>query len=154
MSGPLKPGLVYETEITDYLQFLCSTGYNMSKIKLVLKTVPNKFSCPANSADESVSNINYPSIAISLSKARETKKVTRTVTRIGDEESVYTATITTLDALRVQVSPNILKFTSKTKKLSYQVSFKAMTRETQFFGSITRSNGKNKVRSPFVASFW
>ncbi|KAM3397749.1 hypothetical protein P3S68_001262 [Capsicum galapagoense] len=152
MSGSLKPGLVYETEITDYQQFLCSTGYNTSKIKLVLKTVPNNFSCPANLSDESVSNMNYPSIAISLSKVRETKKVTRMLTRIGDEGSVYTATITTPDALRVR--PDKLKFTSKTNKLSYQVSFKAMTRERQFFGSITWSNGKNKVRSPFVASFW
>ncbi|XP_047259867.1 CO(2)-response secreted protease [Capsicum annuum] len=154
MYGPLKPGLVYETEITDYLQFLCSTGYNTSTIKLILKTLPNNFSCRANSSDDSVSNMNYPSIAVSLSKERETKKVTRTLTRIGDEESLYTATITTPDALRVRVSPNKLRFTSKTKKLSYQVSFKAMSREREFFGSITWSNGKNKVRSPFVASFW
>ncbi|MCD7453378.1 hypothetical protein HAX54_020793 [Datura stramonium] len=81
MSGPLNPGLVYETEITDYLQFLCSTGLS----------------------DESVSNMNYPSIAVSLSKVRETKKVTRTLTRIGDEESEYTATITTPDASRVEL---------------------------------------------------
>ncbi|KAM3264521.1 hypothetical protein P3L10_001515 [Capsicum annuum] len=154
MYGPLKPGLVYETEITDYLQFLCSTGYNTSTIKLILKTLPNNFSCRANSSDDSVSNMNYPSIAVSLSKERETKKVTRTLTRIGDEESLYTATITTPDALRVRVSPKKLRFTSKTKKLSYQVSFKAMSREREFFGSITWSNGKNKVRSPFVASFW
>ncbi|PHT30762.1 hypothetical protein CQW23_29682 [Capsicum baccatum] len=120
MYGPLKPGLVYETEITDYLQFLCSTGYNTSTIKLILKTLPNNFSCRANSSDDSVSSMNYPSIAVSLSKERETKKVTRTLTRIGDEESLYTATITTPDALRVRVSPNKLKFTSKTKKLSYQ----------------------------------
>ncbi|KAM3397750.1 hypothetical protein P3S68_001263 [Capsicum galapagoense] len=154
MSGPLKPGLVYETEITDYLQFLCSTGYNTSTVKLILKTLPNNFSCPSNSSDDSVSNMNYPSIAVSLSKVRETKEVTRTLTRIGEEESEYTATITAPDALRVEVSPKKLKFTSDTKKLSYQVTFKPMSREREFFGSITWTNGNFKVRSPFVASFW
>lgn len=133
MSGPLKPGLVYETEITDYLQFLCSTGYNTSTVKLILKTLPNNFSCPSNSSDDSVSNMNYPSIAVSLSKVRETKEVTRTLTRIGEEESEYTATITAPDALRVEVSPKKLKFTSDTKKLSYQVTFKPMSRERIFW---------------------
>ncbi|XP_004228919.2 CO(2)-response secreted protease-like [Solanum lycopersicum] len=154
LSGPLQPGLVYETEITDYLQFLCSQGYNTSTIKLILKKLPDNFSCHANSSDELMSNMNYPSIAVSLSKVRKTKKVIRTLTRIGDEESEYTATITTPDVLRVEVSPKKLKFTSDKKKLSYQVTFKAMSREKEFFGSITWSNGKYKVRSPFVASFW
>ncbi|KAK4380683.1 hypothetical protein RND71_002545 [Anisodus tanguticus] len=103
MSGPSEPGLVYETEITDYLQFLCSTGYNSSTIKLISKTLPNNFSCPANLSDDSTSNMNYPSIAISMSKERETKKVTRTLTRIGDEESEYTAIITGPNNLRVRL---------------------------------------------------
>ncbi|KAK4736509.1 hypothetical protein R3W88_000206 [Solanum pinnatisectum] len=133
INGPLKPGLVYETEITDYLQFLCSTGYNTSTIKLNLKTLPNNFSCPANSSDESVSNMNYPLIAVSLSKVRETKEVTRTLTRIGDEESEYTEIIIAPDALRVEASPKKLKFTSNTKKLSYQVTFKAMSGERIFW---------------------
>ncbi|XP_059290674.1 CO(2)-response secreted protease-like [Lycium ferocissimum] len=154
MSGPLKPGLVYETEITDYLQFLCSTGYNTSTIKLISNTLPNNFSCPDNSTDDSASNMNYPSIAISMSKERDTKEVTRTLTRIGDEELEYTAIITAPDNLRVRVSPKKLKFMSKTKKLSYQVSFKATTRDREFFGSIIWTNGKYKVRSPFVVSFW
>lgn len=154
ISGSLKPGLVYETELRDYLQFLCSTGYNTSTIRLISKTVPKNFSCPANSSDDLVSNMNYPSIAVSLSKERETKEVTRTLTRIDDEESEYTATITTPDVLRVEVSPKKLKFTSDRKKLSYQVTFKAMSREREFFGSITWTNGKYKVRCPFVASFW
>ncbi|KAH0764282.1 hypothetical protein KY285_000153 [Solanum tuberosum] len=154
LSGPSQPGLVYETKITDYLQFLCSQGYNTSTIKLISKKLPDNFSCHANSSDESMSNMNYPSIAVSLSKERETKKLTRTLTRIDDEESEYTATITTPDALRVEVSPKKLKFTSDRKKLSYQVTFKAMSREREFFGSITWTNGKYKVRSPFVASFW
>lgn len=65
LSGPLQPGLVYETEITDYLQFLCSQGYNTSTIKLILKKLPDNFSCHANSSDELMSNMNYPSIAVS-----------------------------------------------------------------------------------------
>nr|XP_009780475.1 PREDICTED: subtilisin-like protease SBT5.3 [Nicotiana sylvestris] len=153
MSGPLKPGLVYETEITDYLQFLCSTGYNISTIKLISKTLPNNFSCPTNSSAESVSNMNYPSMAISISTEEETKQVTRTLTNIGEEEeAVYTARITAPDALRVRVTPKTLKFTSRVKKLSYQVTFKATSSERELFGLITWTNGWYKVRSPFVVT--
>nr|XP_016497907.1 PREDICTED: CO(2)-response secreted protease-like [Nicotiana tabacum] len=154
MSGPREPGLVYETEITDYLLFLCSAGYNTSTVKLISKTVPDSFSCPTNASAESMSNMNYPSIAVSMSEERETKKVTRTLTNFGKEESEYTAIITAPDALRVRVHPSKLKFTSSTKKLSYQVTFKATSREREFFGSITWASGKYKVRSPFVVSYW
>ncbi|OIT30216.1 PREDICTED: CO(2)-response secreted protease-like [Nicotiana attenuata] len=152
-SGPLKPGLVYETDVADYLQFLCSVSFNISQIKLISNTVPKDFSCPNNSTSEMVSNMNYPSIAISSLKENEPKKVTRTVTNTGEEASVYTAIIEAPTGLEVQVIPSKLEFTNKSKKLSYEVSFKASsTSKEDLFGSITWTNGKYKVRSPFVAS--
>nr|XP_016508181.1 PREDICTED: CO(2)-response secreted protease-like [Nicotiana tabacum] len=152
-SGPLKPGLVYETDVADYLQFLCSAGFNISQIKLISSTVPKDFSCPKNPTSELVSNMNYPSIAISSLKENEPKKVTRTVTNTGEEASVYTAIIEAPKGLEVQVIPSKLEFNYKSKKLSYEVSFKASSPSKEdLFGSITWTNGKYKVRSPFVVS--
>jgi len=149
----LNPGLVYETNTADYLQYLCSVGYDKSKIKLISNTVPNDFSCPTNSSSESVSQMNYPSIAVSNIKENEIKKVTRTVTNVEQEDATYTASIKAPVGLEVQVTPNKLVFTNNSKKLSYEVSFKASSKPKEdLFGSITWTNGKYKVRSPFVVS--
>ncbi|XP_060199858.1 CO(2)-response secreted protease-like [Lycium barbarum] len=152
-SSALNPGLVYETNAADYLQFLCSIGYDKTKIKLISNTVPGDFSCPANSSSESVSQMNYPSIGVSNIKENETKKVTRTLTNVAEEEAAYTASIKASAGLEVQVIPNKLVFTSNSKKLSYEVSFKASSKlKEDLFGSITWTNGKYKVRSPFVVT--
>ncbi|TMW99383.1 hypothetical protein EJD97_002632 [Solanum chilense] len=149
----LNPGLVYETNTADYLQYLCSVGYDKSKIKLISNTVPDDFSCPTNSSSESVSQMNYPSIAVSNIKENEIKKVTRTVTNVGQEDATYTASIKAPVGLEVQVTPNKLVFTNNSKKLSYEMSFKASSKPKEdLFGSITWTNGKYKVRSPFVVS--
>lgn len=150
-SGALNPGLVYETNTADYLQYLCSVGYDKSKIKLISNTVPDDFSCPTTSSSDSVSQINYPSIAVSNITENETKKVTRTVTNVGQEDATYTASIKAPDGLEVQVIPSKLVFTNNRKKLSYEVSFKALSKPKEdLFGSITWTNGKYKVRSPFL----
>ncbi|KAK4351851.1 hypothetical protein RND71_027369 [Anisodus tanguticus] len=151
-SSALNPGLVYETTAADYLQFLCSIGYDKSKIKLISNTVPNDFSCPTNSSSESVSQMNYPSIGVSNIKENETKKVTRTLTNVA-EEATYTASIKAPAGLEVQVIPNKLVFTSNSKKLSYEVSFKVSSKPKEdLFGLITWTNSKYNVQSPYVVT--
>lgn len=152
-TGPFQPGLVYETEITEYLQFLCNNGYEISKIKLISPDLPSTFSCPSNSSDDLISNMNYPSIAVSNLKVNEWKKVLRTVTSVGEDESVYTATVDAPTGLEVQVRPNKLQFTKNNKKLSYEVAFRPSGAVNgDLFGTISWTNGKYRVRSPFVAS--
>ncbi|KAL2468220.1 CO(2)-response secreted protease [Forsythia ovata] len=152
-SGPLQPGLVYETGIADYLQYLCSTGYNKSKINKIASSLPANFSCSINSNSDSVSNMNYPSIAISNLKENESKKVIRTVTNVDQDESVYTALIDAPSGVDVEVEPNKLQFTKNSKKVAYEVTFRlTSSTEKDIFGSITWTNGNYKVRSPFVVS--
>ncbi|XP_028784672.1 CO(2)-response secreted protease-like [Neltuma alba] len=148
--GSLQPGLVYETTTTDYLNYLCYIGLNISSIKLIAGTVPDGFACPKDSTSDNISNINYPSIAVSNFKG--TSKITRTVSNVGeDEETVYTAVVEAPSGVDVKVSPNKLQFTKSSKKLSYEVSFSATASVKEaVFGSITWSNGKYNVRSPFV----
>ncbi|KAL3649759.1 hypothetical protein CASFOL_006162 [Castilleja foliolosa] len=154
LSGPLCPGLVYETTTIDYIQFLCNLGYNISVIRKVSATVPVNFSCPANPSSHLISDMNYPSISVSGLKANETRTVKRTVTNVGEVYSSYTAIVQAPTGLHVQVVPNKLHFTKNLKKLTFQVTFKLTTTSLSedLFGSFSWYNWKHNVRSPFVAS--
>ncbi|XP_051139552.1 CO(2)-response secreted protease-like [Andrographis paniculata] len=152
ISRPLQPGLIYETGIIDYLQFLCNNGYNADKIKKISHVVPSNFTCSSNSSD-SISNMNYPSIAISNLKQNDIKTVVRTVANVGEEDSKYTAVVEAPCNVHVEVVPSKLEFSKGIKKLSYQVKFKlTAASKKDIFGSITWSNTKYKVRSPFVVA--
>lgn len=154
-TGPLQPGLVYETDTIDYLNYLCYYGYNTSQIKTIARTAPKEFACPKDSNADYISNINYPSIAISQFNGKTTKNVSRRVTNVaGDGDTVFTATVDAPTSLSVTVIPDKLKFSKNNQKLSYQVVFSSTTSSPKgdMFGSLTWTNGKNKVRSPFVVS--
>ncbi|XVF63650.1 hypothetical protein PTKIN_Ptkin09bG0103700 [Pterospermum kingtungense] len=152
-TGPLQPGLVYETTAIDYLNFLCYHGYNVSTIKTIANNTDG-FTCPEESSTDLISNINYPSIAISNFNGKTGRKVNRTLTNVGgDAKTDYTVSIDAPEGLDVQVAPDKLQFTNNGDKSSYQVSFSAANPlKTDVFGSITWSNGKYKVRSPFAVS--
>jgi hypothetical protein len=148
-----QPGLVYETTILDYLNYLCYIGLNTTTIKIISKTVPKNFSCPKDSTPDHISNINYPSIAISEFTGKEIVNVSRTVTNIGEEdETVYSAIVDAPNGVKVQLIPEKLQFTKSSKTVTYQVIFSSTltSLKENLFGSITWSNGEHRVRSPFV----
>lgn len=151
-SKAAQPGLVYENENFDYLFFLCNFGYNLSTIKLIAANIPDGFSCPENSNEDLISNMNYPSIAITGLSGSKT--VTRTVTNVGGVETVYGATVDAPDGVNVKVVPDKLQFTKDKTKQTYQVTFTPVGSSSMgdMFGSITWSNGNYDVRSPFVVS--
>ncbi|CDP16605.1 unnamed protein product [Coffea canephora] len=131
LSGPLQPGLVHDIEIADYLQYLCN---------------------------KQMSNLNYPSIAVSFFNDHKSFKVKRTVINVGEEDSLYTVSVGTPkdEGLEVHVNPKKLQFTKNIRKLSYQVTFRH-DNSTEFingdvFGSITWTSGNYKVRIPYVVT--
>ncbi|AES74056.1 putative tripeptidyl-peptidase II [Medicago truncatula] len=124
-------------------------------IKAISKTVPGSFSCPKDSTPDHISNINYPSIAISNFTGRGSVNVSRTVTNVGEEdETVYSAIVDAPSGVKVQLIPEKLQFTKSSKKISYQVifSYTLIPLNDDLFGSITWRNDKYSVRSPFVLS--
>ncbi|XP_043712705.1 CO(2)-response secreted protease-like [Telopea speciosissima] len=155
-SGALRPGLLYETDTEDYLLFLCNYGYNLSTIKKIASVIPDGFNCPEDSSTDLISNLNYPSIAISKLGQKESKKVSRRVTNVGpDEDTTYVASIMAPPGLDVTVVPDKLQFMQGNKKLSYQMIFSLASSsplKDDAFGSITWTNGKYKVQSPFVVA--
>ncbi|KAJ6818959.1 CO(2)-response secreted protease-like [Iris pallida] len=149
----LQPGLVYEVETEDYLQFLCNYGYQATTIKLITK-VPDGFECPKNSSKDLISNLNYPSMSVSNFTGTPTKVLSRVVTNVGgNEATTYTVSVKSPPGLDVKVVPDKLQFTMNTKKLTYQVTFSSSsTLKSDAFGSITWTDGTHRVRSPFVVS--
>ncbi|KAF5201811.1 Subtilisin-like protease [Thalictrum thalictroides] len=154
-TGALQPGLVYEATTNDYLQFLCNYGYSLSTIKLIT-AVQSGFRCSDNSSTDLISELNYPTIAISQPTSKGSKSVTRTVRNVGaDDETTYTVSVISTDGVNVQVKPEKLEFTKAMTTLSYQVVFSTTASSptnNDLFGSLTWSNGKYGVRTPFVVS--
>ncbi|KAH0466267.1 hypothetical protein IEQ34_006370 [Dendrobium chrysotoxum] len=151
-SSVLQPGLVYETEKNDYLQFLCNYGYTTDMIKN-MTVIPNGFKCSKNSSKDLISNLNYPSIAISDFTGKERRIVNRVVKNVGGAEATtYVVSIKSPPELTVEVLPDKLQFSKSVTNLSYQVSFSASSSQLKgdYFGSITWSDGTHRVRSPFV----
>ncbi|KAL0923510.1 hypothetical protein M5K25_007569 [Dendrobium thyrsiflorum] len=151
-SSVLQPGLVYETEKNDYLQFLCNYGYTTDIIKN-MTDIPNGFKCSKNSSKDLISNLNYPSIAISDFTGKEKRIVNRVVKNVGSAEATtYVVSIKSPPELNLEVLPDKLQFSKSVTKLSYQVSFSASSSQLKgdYFGSITWSDGTHRVRSPFV----
>ena len=80
-------------------------------------------------------------------------KVTRIVTNVGEEdETLYSPLVDAPNGVNVKLIPNKLQSSRISKKLSYQLVFSLtlITLKEDLFGSITWSNGKYVIRSPFV----
>ncbi|CAA6654457.1 unnamed protein product [Spirodela intermedia] len=142
--GPLRavnPGIVYETAASDYLLFLCYHGY---KQQLISAVAGGNFTCPANSSDELISGINYPSISVAkLDPRRPPRAVTRTVTNVGPVNATYAAT----------VSPPRLSFSGRSRRAAYEVSFDGSAAGKGYhFGHITWSDGVRSARSVFAVN--
>ena len=121
--GALQPGLVYETTIDDYFHFLCNYGLDSEKIKLIAGN--KSYKCPSGAKVDLISDMNYPSIAISkLDIVNGSTTIRRTVTNLSpDVAPTYKATIDAPPGLNVKVSPQILHFSKTSYKLSFDVGF-------------------------------
>ncbi|KAI3982338.1 hypothetical protein MKX01_037871 [Papaver californicum] len=149
----LNPGLVFETTTKDYLHFLCYYGYRQKIISSISGT---NFTCPTNSSEDFISDINYPSISISnLEGHRTVRTITRTVTNVGQKNATYIAKLDSpRSGLIIKVSPEKLVFTDKSSRTaSFKVSFyvKGSTKGYKF-GSVTWSDQVHFVRIVFAVN--
>ncbi|XP_077247671.1 CO(2)-response secreted protease-like [Tasmannia lanceolata] len=149
--GALNPGLVYETTTKDYLYFLCYYGYNE---KLIRSVSGSNFSCPANSSEDLIATLNYPSISISnLNGQGAARMVTRTLTNVGPINSTYVAHMYAPSGLTVKVRPERLIFSPTLKKASFTVTFSGKGAKKGYgYGSVTWSDGFHNVRTVFAVN--
>ncbi|GMP78195.1 hypothetical protein CsSME_00034230 [Camellia sinensis var. sinensis] len=142
----LNPGLVFETTLKDYLNFLCYYGISQKMIRLISKT---NFSCPKDINQDLISNINYPSISIGkLNRLQGFKIVERTITNVGSPNSSYVSSINAPPCLVVKVSPKNVDFAkAASTRASFKISFQGKEEASRGykFGAITWSDGRHDV---------
>lgn len=141
----MDPGLVYDTTIDDYLNFLCALGYNSTQISVFTE---GPYQCRKKF---SLLNLNYPSITVPNLSGSVT--VTRTVKNVGSPAATYIAHVQNPNGIRVSVKPSILKFKNIGEEKNFKVTFKAirgMATNNYVFGKLIWSDGKHYVTSPIV----
>jgi len=155
--NPMKamdPGLVYESDPVDHFLFLCYYGYNQTQIGSI--TGNKSFVCPTDSKPELISNLNYPSIAIS--ELNGTRSVVRTLTNVGPVDSTYKVTVIPPPGVDVKVSPEELVFSASEKSIGITVELKvtatptASTVKNYVFGSLSFSDGTRSLVTPLVVN--
>ena len=143
----VDPGLVYDLNITDYLNFLCGRGYNDSMIKLFYG---KHYTCPESF---SIADFNYPSIVVPRLDIGHAVNVTRTLTNVGPP-SIYRVRIKAPPKVLVSVEPKILDFKENGEKKEFKVTLKLgplkRYKTNYFFGGLAWTDGKHHVKSPIV----
>ncbi|KAJ4845586.1 hypothetical protein Tsubulata_033401 [Turnera subulata] len=147
----INPGLVYETSKDDYVQFLCSVGYDAAKLKTIMG---GNVSCPTDTTSKgSPSALNYPSMVAKVPESEAFKIVfNRTVTNVGVADSNYKAQVVSSPKLKITVVPQVLSFKAINEKQSFTVTVdgEGLPDQTLESASLVWSDGKHNVRSPLV----
>ncbi|CAL1396036.1 unnamed protein product [Linum trigynum] len=156
----MDPGLVYDATTVDYVNLLCAMNFTAKQIQVITRSSTTNCSSPSL-------DLNYPSfIALfkansssSSSHANQVLEFSRTVTNVGEDVSIYTATITPLEGLVVSVVPEKLEFKSKGEKLSFKLVIESDNtgKSRQFLASgylrwKEDGGGSHVVQSPIVAT--
>lgn len=151
--NPLKamdPGLVYDMQASDYIAYLCDIGYAREQIKAMV--LPGTHvSC--SKEDQSISNLNYPSITVS--NLRSTVTIKRTVRNVGSKKTaLYFVSVLNPHGVQVSVWPRILFFSCFKEEHTYYVTLKPRKKSQgrYDFGEIVWTDGFHHVRSPLVVS--
>lgn len=149
----LSPGLVYEADNQEYIDFLCKEGY--SGIRLMTLTGDANANCSKlGKLSKSIDGINYPSMQYMVeNRDRPIYAVfRRRVTNVGPSDTVYRAHAKAL-GFNITVIPNTLKFTTHMKQRSFKVVVTGPPLGDDaniVSGEIMWSDAAHTVRSPVV----
>ncbi|XP_047959220.1 subtilisin-like protease SBT4.3 isoform X1 [Salvia hispanica] len=146
-----SPGLIYDTSINDYINLLCSLGYNTTTVRQI--TRDNKSNCPkTGNVGSKHHDLNYPTMAVKVERnASFSVKFTRRVTNVGRAKAVYRAKIVRGSGISITVRPRILRFKALNERKSFVVSVEGNIGGKKKIGaSLEWRDGIHRVRSPIV----
>ncbi|CAA7407163.1 unnamed protein product [Spirodela intermedia] len=139
----VHPGLVYDLTTVDYLNFLCSLGYNATQ----MGPFTSGFACPKKSIR--IQDLNYPSLT--WFNLTGPVAIGRTLKNVG-EPGTYKALVRAPAGVAVVVEPEILDFEKVGEEKTFRVTAAPRSNGTSLsrnaFGLLTWSDGKHYVRSP------
>lgn len=146
----INPGLVYDANDTDYINFLCKQGYNTATVRLI--TGDNSSVCTSTLIGRAW-DLNYPSFSLAVEDGMSINGVfTRTVTNVGSANSTYTVLRYSPPSFSITVEPQVLSFSSLGEKKSYTVQITGGTISQQkiMSGAIIWTDNYRQyvVRSP------
>ena len=152
LTQAIKPGLVYDANEADYINFLCKQGYITTTVRLI--TVDNSSVCTSTSPAPAW-DLNYPSFSLAVEDGQPICGVfTRTVTNVGSPNSTYTALMSLQPGFNITVEPQVLSFSALGEKKSFNVKVTGpdISMQPITSGNIIwqDSDYKYLVRSPVV----
>ncbi|KAF3442389.1 hypothetical protein FNV43_RR16305 [Rhamnella rubrinervis] len=144
------PGLVYDLQSDDYIPYLCGLKYTDKQVE----TITQRQAKCSQIKSIAETQLNYPSFSVLLGSASQS--YTRTVTNVGEANSIYTLEVSVPQGIGMRVSPRKLVFTKVNQKATYTVEF-IPQREggNRGFGEgyLKWVSGKHSVRSPISVIF-
>ncbi|XWS38431.1 hypothetical protein CRYUN_Cryun19dG0131000 [Craigia yunnanensis] len=148
----VNPGLVYDANETDYIDFLCHHGYNTTTVRLI---TGDKSSVCTSTSPAPAWDLNYPSFSLAVEDGLSIYGVfTRTVTNVGSPNSTYAALVSLQSGFSITVEPRVLSFSALGEKKSFTVKVTGPRSWQQPItsGNIIWMDGdyKYQVRSPVV----
>ncbi|KAI3456612.1 hypothetical protein Pfo_013275 [Paulownia fortunei] len=139
----MDPGLVYDLNVNDYLDFLCGLGYNQT---LISHFASSYYDCPNK---YSLLNFNNPSITVPNLSGSVT--VTRKLKNVG-KPGTYASRVRRPPGFSVSVEPNVLNFEKTGEEKRFKLTIKGRATSGFVFGQLIWSDGSHYVRSPIVVS--
>ncbi|XP_047331640.1 subtilisin-like protease SBT4.4 [Impatiens glandulifera] len=144
----IDPGLVYDANKEDYIQFLCSLEYTNQQMHYLTgdNSTCTKF------VKQYDWNLNMPSFCF-LTLPLKNFKVTflRKVTNVGLTSTTYNVKIDSSEKLKIHVFPDTLSFTSVGQTQSFTVTVEGIIPPlTIVSASLSWVDSTHKVRSPIV----
>ncbi|CAJ1967806.1 unnamed protein product [Sphenostylis stenocarpa] len=145
----LNPGLVYDANETDYVNFLCGHGYDTKKLKSITK---DSSKCTQTNNGMAL-DLNLPSFALSINSSTPFHGTFhRTVTNVGSNTSTYKARVTALppSLSNFKVEPDVISFSSVGQKKSFTLSIEGTLNVEISSSFLIWDDGTFQVRSPIV----
>ncbi|CAI9784502.1 unnamed protein product [Fraxinus pennsylvanica] len=143
----IDPGLVYDIHPEEYIRYLFSLNYTNEQVN----TIVSREVDGSNISGISDAELNYPSFGIFLRYTSQT--YFRTVTNVGEDNSIYSVVIDSPLGINVSVEPSRLQFSKLNQKLTYKVTFSrsaTVRLNSVGQGSLIWISAKYSVRSPIV----
>lgn len=143
-NNAMEPGLVYDMGVNDYLNFLCTLGYNETQIS---RFSSEPYKCPKSI---NLLDFNYPAITIPWLSG--SVSVTRIVKNVGPP-GTYRAHIVSPAGVSISVKPRKLRFHEIGEERPFRVTLKVqktIASEDFLFGELSWSDKTRSVRSPIV----
>ncbi|KAL5197838.1 hypothetical protein ABZP36_001350 [Zizania latifolia] len=145
----MDPGLVYDADVQDYVDFLYSLNYTTKQLRVF---TPDLAGCRRKLLG-GPANLNYPSFVVVFDGHTRIRKLTWTVMKVYEEPETYNMTVAAAAGVKVTVKPTTLEFKEKNEMRSYTVEFRSKAGghvAAQDFGQISWENRKHRVRSHVV----